>query len=151
MWFSSKPVPHYLNNQIETDCYAKKDDEVLQWLNCTLAYIRRLENAPDPLKDPKPALAQLRSKATILEGVCRRRAILPTSTGTSTETSVKKRKTSPLTLPATKPSMISVGTQTDPWVCPDCCGNPELDEEKFVFNPYAADDDYLCPESLNYK
>jgi hypothetical protein len=36
--------------------------------------------------------------------------------------------------------MISIGTQTEPWICPDCNGNPDLEEEKFVFNPYAADD-----------
>jgi len=148
MWFSSKPIPHYLNNQIETDCYSKSDDAVLQWLNCTLAYIRRLENAPDPAKDPSTALAQLRSKATILEGVCRRRAILPTSTGTSLEINEKKRKLSQSTSTAAKlcllkPKMISVGTQTDPWICPDCNGNPDLDEELFVFNELACDENYV--------
>jgi hypothetical protein len=49
-----------------------------------------------------------------------------------------------LTSTISRPAMRSVGTQTDPWVCPDCNGNPDLEEEKFVFNELACTEDYLC-------
>lgn len=143
MFFSTKPIPVYSNDRVETLCYNKSDTDVLQWLNSTTAMIRRLQTNPDPGKDPKTALVQLKEKATILESIWKRRGLSRGCTGTTTEDSAKKRKTSSSPIFTAMKTYKDAGTQTDPWVCPDCNGNPDLEEEKFVFNELACNEDYI--------
>lgn len=161
------PVPTkkvYDNSEVELQCYAKSDQEVLKWLNSLGGSIRSLSENPDPSRPvPSLLLDRLKERAEILRGVLEKRGFFRNDRGNVLE---KKRKLSQETyaarrssIPTTptcekkKPSMVTKGTQTDECICFDCgflrllghpCGfcHPSKEEEEEFVVP-KADENYI--------